>query len=391
MYPIQIISLLLALFSFQTLTWAQTTKAEKVHSIVKIQYEYDWYKEQATLWEANLKANTNNPEGWQNLYTAARMAKILSPDEDTRKTWLDRMANIIERMKKAIPNTYEYYYIQAYDETDKGSGLEFAKQAYALDPSRPDIYDDFATYYAVRGKTAELKDICKKWKASGDVSPTLLLWNYNMLASTAPNSILITFGDNDTYPAWIVQQADDFRKDVTVLNSSLLLLKDYRELNFKALGIPQLAEKDAVSMEAVAAHVVKHKGEHTLYFAVTGPYYRWEGTIKDKLFNVGMAMRYSDEGNDCTSLLIKNFEQNLLLDHLLYQPFQEEFQGAVIRYNRAYIPGLMMLHEHYVLVGDRRKTAYIKQVVKQILDDDLEYSKIYKVLEQQESNNGKIE
>jgi hypothetical protein len=92
---------------------------------------------------------------------------------------------------------------------------------------------------AIRRNDPQLVDrASRRMYETGFFAPALLNYNRWMLSHLPQNAILITNGDMDTYPAAALQEAENFRSDVVVVNRSLLntawyarYLRDHRGLS----------------------------------------------------------------------------------------------------------------------------------------------------------------
>ena len=252
-------------------------KRQKVYSIVKQAQTDEWYKTQATLWEDYLKKNPQAGDAWLNYYTASRMLKI----QARTKTQEDLNA-IVEDIEKAIPNSFEFHFITFWNAGAGESEKNFhhLEKAHELAPDRPELYSDFFTYYEVQRDKEQLASFARKWFNSNDISPGLYAWNYNMLMSCDEDAILLTVGDNDTYPALILQYAKDIRTDINVINTSLMAIDGYRAQYFEEMGIPAMNKKlnDYKAMDEFYAEVLEHLDAHTdrpIYFTIAAPKYQY--------------------------------------------------------------------------------------------------------------------
>ncbi len=95
------------------------------------------------------------------------------------------------------------------------------------------------------GRVDQAEDHLRALIEKGAFPPPLLDFGYNMLMSAAPNAIVFTNGDNDTYPPLALQAAAGIRPDVSIINLSLLNIPEYAiEVFPESLGDESPFSKD---------------------------------------------------------------------------------------------------------------------------------------------------
>ena len=150
-----------------------------------------------------------------------------------------------------------------------------------------------------------------------DRSQNFIAYGYawNLLSSTDKDAVLFTFGDNDTFPLWCLQEALGVRRDVKVVNLTLSNAKWYVKQIQNTLkvdlgwtdetidrlrsyrlqdGTPYLLQD-----QVVTAIIANNFGRRPINFSVTvsSRYRRYQGRSLDhRLLLTGMSWRLLDSG-----------------------------------------------------------------------------------------------
>lgn len=348
-------------------------KAEQIKSIAHVYKSHDWYLKQAELWKSEIDKNPMNENGWYNYFMANRMARFefdnkgdSSKEYYSETPFLMNPDSLVGKAQLAIPNTFTSNYLVWRNLGCSPSHFQHLEKAYALNPTFEGINSEMVVYYETQYEREKRKYYNEAWYKSKDQSHLnfyLLSYNYNVLMSVKENGLLLTFGDNDTFPIWILQDVFGIRQDVISVNVNLLSIDAYRDAIFKELNIRPLSSLEKAGSDEgrevkIVDYIITNKPANLpLFIGLTS----WKEFDKyPNMYLEGLVLEYSIENIDNIAYLKNNFENKYQLDYITNRFVYEESPEIVNRMNMGYLAGIFKLYDHYKKSGDFNNAEKMK-------------------------------
>lgn len=346
-------------------------KTEPVCSIVRQIHDFDWYETQAKAWKQEIDNGSKNNMAWVYFFNANKYAAYLDKNkwESKKGSYFISTKEIMTLIEKAIPQSFEYYYLNSNDNTaGSGSGEANILKAQSLRPNDPLLFPWLMNHYQFKNDKANIEEVSKRWMASNEMPEGVLTCTYNKLMSVEPNAILFVNGDNDTYPFWILQNAKKIRTDVLILNVSLLNIDEYRERIFKENNIPSLKWDKSFETGGVIKHVIENVKNRPIYVSIhldNNLYMQYA----DKMYLTGLTYKYSEKPFDNLAVIQNNVENKFLLDNLKIDFSNDYSRSVVNNINLSYLGAFLKLYEHYNQCGELQKAQRLKDLAKTVSDN----------------------
>ncbi len=202
---------------------------------------------------------------------------------------------------------------------DVEGSLELLERCRQVAPDYEYGLTVLATSYMRLGELAKADEVFATIFKERTIPRPLQDYAYNMLVGLPQGAVLLTYGDNDTYPPLALQAGLNFRKDVAVINMSMLNVVKYDEALFKRY--PSIKPKGKIEhdhvrplhMTLIERIVAEQKAP--VFFA-SSTNFDFVGFTPD-LFVEGLNLRTSEEGlsaEESARLLLETYRMDSVTD-----------------------------------------------------------------------------
>jgi tetratricopeptide (TPR) repeat protein len=364
-------AVLIALIGAQSLfpaAWAGQPAEERPEEILSWRHNVlapERYVDLAAQWEAFVGRHPADAAAWVEWGDALRY----SGRRDEAKEKYDKAFEVDSTSAPAVSA------LCAMESSEMDAGGAWPKlhgrllRAMERDPSYGEIYYTLWKSSLILGDEALAGESLREMVRTGDMPRPLFDYGHNMIMGAPQNAVLLTNGDNDTYPPLAYQALTGLRPDVTIVNLALLNTSWYIH-RLHRLGVPMAIDEAGIDglkhMEGkfISAQVQEliFRGAQSaapprpLFYSVTVP--KGNRVLACKLVLEGLGQRIvAAEGEEIATEELDVERTRELLD-LVYRiegmtdPLIDwRREGAVASLGKNYAASLWMIARHFLKNG----------------------------------------
>lgn len=253
---------------------------------------------------------------------------------------------------------FDMHYTNYLNSDAKNKDFNSLLQAYEFNSFNTELYFELAKYYELTQNETKKKEFFAKLKAS-KLSPALREYAYNTLMSVSQNGILITYGEDDTYPIWILQSLENIRKDVIVLNYDLLINTEYRTRKKEEFGL-NFSKSYSSNITILKDIAIKNKNKN-VYYSLTVSHLILK-QLQNELYPTGLALKYSKNTFDNSQVLLWNWETKFLKTYISNNAINSTDKNI----NMNYVLPLLQLSQYYKKNLEESKQNQLNTLIRKI-------------------------
>ncbi|MBN1250382.1 MAG: hypothetical protein JXC32_22145 [Anaerolineae bacterium] len=230
------------------------------------------YRALAQQWTEYMERNGESAEGHTNVGQAYRYAG------EAQEVYLAHYARAVQ-LDSTYARALDLYACQLWirgEEGDMAKAREMLERARTVDPTYGDVLYSLYGLHSCTGSIDRARETAREIYERRLIHVPIWDFGYNILAGLPQGAVVVTNGDNDTYPLVSLQAGRGFRDDVIVLNQSLLRCPSYAKAMREAHAdwfpdIENDVDKGKISGAlAVIRELVKTK-KRPIYVSLTVP------------------------------------------------------------------------------------------------------------------------
>lgn len=346
------------------------------------------------FWNAYVQLHPKDEMAWRNLFDASE-GKVHDMIYRTRD-WdgcerYRKQLNVVGRMKKAIPDSYTFYYCahegsylpEAEEKQYRENGAmtlfahydAYADSAIARlpDDAYADDYETWIPYLIEECDSVRLKNILTRYYESGQYPEEDLQYHFNELQGMDEGGVYIGVHDGDIIGKLILQQVLGVHKDKIVFHENAAMHPWQVRRLFGKIGIPfneevwgllHMAEQEQQLLKFLRYIVDNSKrpvylSAHNMWGLIIGKGLPDE--LKACFYNEGLTMRYSTRPYDNRSVKRRNIEKRYRLEYLRmpFHPKRKEDRRRFANVPEAYaIDYVRLLHDQLPYYKQHNKERY---------------------------------